>query len=174
MAGQTGNFGAAIEVYQRASSAVLFDAVIWQQEANNQDQRLLQWPRPAGGTQSDRLLSVLFNADVEVLLFLLADAGDARIPNWPLDLNDPKMQVLLRVVQRSMDVGWRAMVAEFGGLELSGRRRYKNEVMESLSDLALRSGLPRGDAFAALGIGRRQGFRSLKRSANTKGPHRKK
>lgn len=172
MAGLTGAIGAAIAVYQRTSRAVLFDAVIWQQEARNPDRRLLQWPRPAEGTQSDRLLSVLFNADVDVLLYLFEDEGDARMPTWPPDVHDPKMQVLLRV-QRSMDVGWRAMVAGFGGLELSGWRRYKNEVMASLSELALRSGLPRDDAFAALGIGRRQGFRSLKRSANTKGARRK-
>ena len=168
MSAETRPLADAIAVYHAASLAVWNDVDVWRQETVNPTDRLLAWPRPAEGTQLERLLSVLFNADVDVLLVLLKARGDTLSPAWPPDPRDPRLQVLLRVVQRSMGAGRRAMVAAFGGKELNRRRDYINAVIEQMAAEAVASGLPRAEAFAALGIGKRRGFRARKRAVSRK------
>lgn len=158
----------AIAVYHAASVAVWNDIEVWRQEVANPTNRLLAWPRPAEGTQLDRQLSVLFSADVDVLLVLFKERDDPLSPAWPPDPRDPKMQVLLRVVQRSMDAGRRAIVAAFGGKDLNRRRNYINAVIEQAAAEAVASGMPRDAAFAAQGIGKRRGFRARERSVTRK------
>jgi hypothetical protein len=169
MAGVTAPIAHAIAAYHGASWAVLNDADVWRQESINPETRLLAWPRPAEGTQRNRLLSVLFNADVNVVLVLLKERDDPLSPAWPPDVRDPRMQALLRVVQRSMDAGHAAMVAQFGGLELSRRRDYINGVIERMAAEAIASGMPTRDAaFVALGIDERRGYRARKRTITRK------
>lgn len=158
------DFSQAVAAYQRATWPVLTDPAVWREESASAEQRLLAWPRPADGTTFNWMLSILFNADVDVLLVLLKAHDDPRSPAWPPDVHDPKMQVLLRVVQRALQAGAAALVAEFGGERITGRRAFVNRSNEAMADLALRSGLKRDEAFAALGLGRRQGFRANKRA----------
>lgn len=168
MAAPTAPIADAIAVYHRASLPVLDDPQVWAEEAQRTGARLLAWPRPCEGTQHARLRAILFNADVDVVLVLLHDKGDPLAPALPPDVHDPKMQVLLRVVQRSAEAGWAALQAAFGGMELTRRRDYINGTIEALADVAWRSGLPRGEAFAAVGINRRQGYRATDRAVTRK------
>lgn len=172
MAGQTGRIAEAISAYHAASWAVLTSDEAWQQEAASDERRLMAWPRPRGGTQLNRLLSVLFDSDVDVLLVLLRACDDPRSPTWPPDVRDPKMQALLRVAQRAMQAGEAAMVEKFGGLELSGVRDFRNAVNERLADYALdvaaKTGWTRDEAFSFAGLPRRLGFRSVKRMRHRK------
>ena len=157
----------AIATYHAGAWTVLTSDEAWCQEAASNECRLMAWPRPCEGTQFNRLLSVLFNADADVVIALLRADDDPRSPDWPPDVRDPKMQVLLRVVQRSMQAGERAIVDGFGGLELSGRRDYKNMVKEQLAAHALtfasKLKLTRDEAFNAMGLPRRGAFRAVKR-----------
>lgn len=165
MSGPTGRIADAIAAYHAASAAVWNDERVWIEERASTESRLMAWPRPYEGTQANRLLSVLFNSDVDVLLAILKErAAPDLLPAWPPDVRDPKMQVLLRVVQRSMDAGNAAIVAGFGGLELNGMRDFKNDAMEKLAEMAWRSGLPRAKAFAAFGIAKRRGYRAAGRA----------
>ena len=165
MAGQTASIADAIAAYHAASAAVWNDEAVWCTERASIEKRLMAWPRPYEGTQYNRLLSVLFNADVDVLLYILKERDDPASPAWPPDARDPRMQVLLRVMQRSMEAGAAAIQRDFGGLELTRKRDYMNAVKESLADVAVRSGLPRAEAFALFGIGStRRMFSARKRA----------
>lgn len=172
MAGQTGRIAQAILAYQGASWLVLTSDEVWQQEAASDERRLLAWPRPSVGTQLNRLLSVLFDSDVDVMLVMLRACDDPRSPTWPPDVRDPKMQALLRVVQRAMQAGEAAIAEKFGGLELNGLRDFKNEVNERLAayalDVAAKTGWTRDEAFSFAGLPRRLGFRSVKRMHHRK------
>jgi hypothetical protein len=90
-------------------------------------------------------------------------------PALPPDPNDPKLQVVLRVVHRAMTAGAAAVQAAFGGDRITGKREFLNRTNEQWAEFGLRVarayGLTRERAFEALGIPRRQGFRSLKRAA---------
>lgn len=168
MSGPKEALAAALKVYQHASMAVMDDPSVWDEEGSSSEQRVLAWPRPYEGTQHRRLLAVLFNADVDVVLVLLKDREDPRCPTWLPSVNDPAMQVLLRVVQRGAEAGDAALVKAFGGLELTGKRAFSNMVTDQLADMAVASGLPRREAFDALGIGQRQGFRARARANKPK------
>lgn len=172
MSGPKGQLAEAIAAYHAASLAVLTSDDVWLEEQASNEARLLAWPRPCEGTQLNRLLSMLFDADVNVALVLLRADDDPRSPAWPPNVRDPKMQVLLRVVQRSMQSGEAAIVAQFGGLELNGRRDFNNLVNEQVAayalGLAAKTGWTRDEAFSAVGLPRRAGFRAVKRT------HRKK
>jgi len=168
MAGQVVKFTDVVDAYHAASRRVLLDPLVLAEERASSETRILQWPRPYEGTQLNRLLSVLFNADVSVLLELLRLADDTESPVPPYSLTDPRFQALLRVVQRAMTIGADAIAAQYGGHEAAGRREYKNRTVEALSDWAIRSGLPRDAAFDLVGLGRRQGFRARKRAAKRK------
>ena len=168
MSGPTGSIADAIAEYHAASLAVWDDEAVWIEERASAERRLMAWPRPYKGTKANHWLSALFNADVDLLLAILKERDDPESPAWPPDTRDPKMQVLLRVVQRSMVAGNAAIVAGFGGLELNGKRDYTNGVMEALADLAWRSGLPRAKAFDTFGIAKRRGYRAIKRGVTKK------
>ncbi len=173
MSGPTAPIAEAIAAYHAASMAVWNDERVWREEQASTESRLMAWPRPCEGTQLNRLLSVLFNGDVDLVLCLLRERDDMASPAWPPDAHDPKMQVLLRVVQRSMVAGHAAVQAGFGGLELSHRRAYMTATMEALADMAVRSGLPRAEAFEAVGIAKRRGFRAARRATTKKATIRK-
>lgn len=168
MSGPTAQIADAIAAYHAASMAVLDDEKVWLDERASTESRLLAWPRPYEGTHLNRLLSVLFNSDVDLALVILKERADPASPAWPPDIRDPKMQVLLRVVQRAMVAGHAAIVAGFGGMELTRKRDYKNAVMEALADLAWRSGLPRAEAFETFGIPKRRAYRAVARGVTKK------
>lgn len=172
MAGQTGRIAEAVAVYNAASWPVLSSDEAWQQEAASEERRLMAWPRPCVGTQLNRLLSILFDSDVNVMLVLLRAYDDPRSPTWPPDVRDPKMQVLLRVVQRAMQAGEAAMVEKFGLDELNGLRDFKNVVNERTAayalDVAAKTGWTRDKVFSDMGLPRRLGFRAVKRMHHRK------
>lgn len=157
------DFSVAIRAYLSASLPVWNDEAVWREEQASAERRLLPWPRPYEGTQFNRLLSVLFNSDVDVLLVLLKERDDSFSPAWPPSAHDPKMQALLRVVQRSMQAGEAAMVNAFGGERVTGRREYLNRVNDACVSWALASGLPRAEAFELVGVSRAGAYRAMHR-----------
>jgi len=167
-----GDFAIAMRAYHVASMPVLNDAAVWREECQRDEPRLMAWPRPYRGTKFNRLLSVLFNADVDVVLAILRSRDDPMSPAWPPDVRDPKMQVVLRVVQRAMDAGCAAMLAAFDGERVTGRREYMNRALEDWTELAMhvarRDSLTRDQAFELFDIPRRQAFRAIKRASKRK------
>jgi hypothetical protein len=101
-----------------------------------------------------------------MVLVILRDRNDPMSPDWPPDIRDWRMQVVLRVVQRSMEAGDKATRVEYGGERVTGRRNWLNAVNERAAEWAVRCGLPRDAAFELLGLGRRQGFRARERSTD--------
>lgn len=162
----------AIQLYHEHAMRVWDDEAVWNEEAARTACRPLAWPRPVEGTQYQRLLAILFNADVDIVLVLLRQQGRTHSPDWPPDVRDPKMQTVLRVMQRSLEEGERAMRNIVGGERVTGRRDYINRTNEQLAAEALKAAralqLTRDEAFELVGLPRRQGFRAVKRS------HRKK
>jgi hypothetical protein len=158
----------AVQVYQAAAIAVWNDEAVWIDEAARTGCRPLAWPRPHEGTHYNRLLSMLFNADVDVVLLLLKANELPHSPDWPPRVDDPKMQTVLRVVQRSLEAGDRALRSLFGGERVTGRREYLNRVHEALAEEAIRMaralGMNRDEAFGTVGLPRRKGFRARRRS----------
>lgn len=169
MSGPTSPIRDAIRIYHAAALAVLNDPRVWHEERASKEARSLAWPRPYEGTQFNRLLSVLFNADVDVALVLLKARDDPGSPAWPPDVRDPKMQALLRVVQRAMEAGAAAIVGAFGGDELTRKRDYQNSVTEALAELGIAWGLTHAEAAAALGIEPRRAKRARKRMKTREG-----
>lgn len=166
-------FVAALETYRAASLAIWNDAETWHAEAARQDARPLAWPRPEDtGTHFEKLLALLFNADVDVVLVLLRSRDDPYSPPWPPDVRDPKLQTVLRMVQLGNEAGAAAMAEAFGGERITGRREYQNQTAEALAEFALQAArdlnLSRDEAFDLVGLPRRRGFRAVKRT------HRKK
>jgi hypothetical protein len=164
-------FSEAVRLYHEAAGPLLFDPRIWEEESARANAPRLTRPR-SRGTQFGRLLAVLANADIDVLLALLKFDDDPRSPAWPPCDDDPKLQVLLRVVQRSQAAGEAALVAAFGGERITGRRHYVNQVNEQAVthalQLARRHGLTRDQAFELLALPRRQAFRAAARAATRK------
>lgn len=161
------DYTALCEAYKRASLLVLDDPLVWSQENANPEPRRLAWPRPYEGSQNNRNFSLWFNADVDVVLVILKERQDPMAPNWPPDVRDPKMQVVLRVMQRAMEAGEAALVAEFGaefgGERVFGKRDFKNRVVEETAAEALRLQMTRSEASAMTGIGLRRGQRARER-----------
>lgn len=166
------DFTEAVRVYHAASWPVLNDPVVWRREAQRTNAPPLPWPIPLPRTQWERFVCMLAAADVDVVAALLLARGDPLAPDWPLDPNDAKLQVVLRVAHRAMTVGAAAAQAAFGGERLTGKREFLNraneEVVLSALRLARARGWTRDQAFELLGIPRRQGFRAAKRAARRK------
>jgi len=166
------NYLALLAVYQPASMRVWNDHAVWRDESASGESRLLAWPRPEdAGTQFRRRLAILFNAEVDVILVWLKDQADPLCPAWPPHVRDPKMQVLLRVVQRALEAGEAAVIAEFGGVRITGAgpsgqfcKRIVEEDVRVARALARSAGITLDEAFALYGLPRRRAFRASKRT----------
>ena len=158
-------FGAVVKAYHGAAMLVWNDPAVWLQERNSEDTRLLQWPRPIEGTGYQKLLAVLFNANVDFVLRWLEHGGHPALPTLPPDVSDRAFQIVLRVVHRGFLKGKEAIeTGHTTGKRVFGRKEYKNEVRRGLVDLLQRSGLRAefgDDAFLALGISRAAAFRHM-------------
>lgn len=160
-----------IGIWQAASIAVWNSETAWREEATSAEARVLAWPQPDEGTKHQRLMKLLFNADVDVVLVWMKAHAHPMTPAWPPDVHDPKMQVLLRVMARAGAAGEAAVLDEFGGDTVSGfgpNGAFVKQVNEQLAELALQMardmGLIRDEAFDLVGLPRRKGFRAVKRA----------
>lgn len=160
-------FGRVVKAFLAASKSVWNDPNVWMEERDSDDRRLLVWPRPDEGTGYERLLALLFNAEVEIVLVALRLRAHPALPAWPPDVHDPRFQVVLRVVQRACLKGEAAVDAfkDMSGADrLTGLRDFNNDLTAALVDWIQRSGLRSklgDDAFELVGISRSVAYRAM-------------
>lgn len=161
--------GPVVKAYHAAAKTIWNDPEVWIAERDRVDiGDPLQWPRPVVGTVYQRFLAALHNGDVEVVVFVLAMEKHPALPDLPVDVGDPKFQLVLRVMDRSFRAGAAVIEATFGGAErVTGWREFTNEwrgdVVEFLQRSGIRAELGDAAAFAAFGISSSAAFRHMKR-----------
>lgn len=161
MAYPAGEAGEVVREFDAAARAVLGDPSVWAEEAERPSLAPLPWPLRRGGQGYGQLLRYLCELLVEDVLATMREAG--REPP-PEDVGHPEFQWVLRVVKRAADAGDAALVAKFGGTgRLSIKRDLDNFVKRLRAEEAVRSGLPRGEAFSRLGLSRAGAYRALGR-----------
>jgi len=158
-----------LQAFREASRTVWNDPAAWIEERDSADARLLVWTRPVEGTGYEQLLAALFNAEVDFILVILEAREHPALPDFPPDINDPKFQVVLRVMHRAYLRG-KAAVDAFedmpGADRVTGMKEFKADYRALAVDLIQRSGLRKemGDeAFEALGISRAAAYRAMGR-----------
>ena len=152
-----------LAVFEAAALEVLGDIDIWAEEARRERWAPLPWPVALQEEGYPRLLQAFVLGIVENVL------GDMRATGWiPPDPSTPEsweFQVLLRVVKRAVDAGDLAMRKHSGGMgRLSGKRELENYFKREAVDAAIRSGLPRAQAFRDLGMSKASAYRAMKRN----------
>lgn len=178
-------FTAAMAVADRAMRSVLGDRQVWADESGRTGAAPLSWPPTitmAQGVKGNHagLLAAMAGAAVQTVLesMLEADAGHPP-PEDPrrraqlrdivqhLDAADPEVQIILRVVERAITAASAALCAGFGGprapRRLTGKREFVNWMKAREVDAAVRSGIPRAEALAALGFGKSSAYRAMRR-----------
>ena len=136
---------------------------VWDQEAARLDATPLPWPLRMHGEGFAQLMRALAAASVDTVRDAIARTrGPQAVP--PEDPTDPAFQMILRVVKRACDAAEVALCARFGG---SGPLPLKRELLKLArandADRAIRSGMPRAQAFKAAGISKAAAYRALRR-----------
>jgi hypothetical protein len=108
----------------------------------------------------------LAHADIVVTMVLMQAEGDPRSPDWPPDVRDPKLQVLLRVALRSLQAGEAAVIKEIGPGRITGLRDFKKmvaEQMDAYARMLVRPGLSLRKIAKLLELPRSSTYRANKR-----------
>lgn len=157
-----GEAGDLLRVYDDAARPILGDLSVWADEARRDGAAPLPWPLRVDGKGYQQLFRILAVSMIENALDALREAhGPAAVPNDP---SSHFFQVILRVARRATDAGEQALLQRFGG---SGRMSVKRDLLNWAkkrdADAAIRSGLPRDEAFRQAGLSRAGAYRALHR-----------
>ena len=162
-------FGPVVKLYLAESKAVWNDPAVWIAERDRHvDPAPIGWPMPVEGTAYERELATWFNGEVEIVLLVLAMRNHPASPDFPLDVGDPRFQLVLRVVARAWEAGWRAVEREFAGQRITGWGKYQSEWRAEVLDWMLKQKLPRKVVYDAFGISKPAAQRSLKKSRSVR------
>lgn len=159
-----GDAGELFEVFYDAAIPVLSDENLWMAETQRVGATPLPWPfvdAPGGNNAWPQLVQRLAASLVDVALHAIHTAHGEAIPEDP---EAADFQVILRVAARASSAGADALVARFGGAgRISIKRDVENYLKWIHAEEAIRSGLPRKEAFERAGISRQSAYRALKR-----------
>lgn len=135
---------------------------VWAEETLREGARPLGWPRPSGRDGWIGAQDVAFTIFVAMSIEDWPKEDPRGTP--PFDQQDPRFQTVLRVAQRALDEFIKTAIGELGGIgRLPGKRAAMNEIKAILVEQALRSGMPRGEAYAAVGLTKQSVSRAQKR-----------
>lgn len=169
-------------VADRAMQRVLGDRAVWAEESARANAVPLSWPPRIEAEGRAQLLQAFAEGAVESVLAAMwqAETGEPEPtdPRWrsrlsevaqQLDPADPDVQVVLRVARRAVLAADADLCRDFGGIRgshrLAGKRDWVNWVKAQAVDSAVRSGLARGEALAALGMSRASAYRAMHRGS---------
>ncbi len=172
-------FTAAMLVADLAMQRGLGSHGVWAEEAARTGAPLLPWPPAMKGHGRPQLLRILAHTAVEMVMLSMHEAANQEsAPTGPefkarlyglvqaLDPADQDVQIVLRVVNRAVQAADGAMCDRFGGKRglhrLSGKREFLNWVKSREVDDAVRSGMSRAAALAALPFSRAAAYRAMK------------
>lgn len=178
-------FTAALAVADRAMKPILCDHGIWAEEMARTDAAPLSWPPqikmidPEIGDHAG-LIQTLAVTAVEMVIVSMGEQLTGEPPAddpvsraklreivQALDQSDPEVQIVLRVVNRAIQAADMVLCDQFGGKRgahrLSGKREFLNWVKAREVEAAVRSGIPRAEALAALGFSRAAAYRAMNR-----------
>lgn len=180
-------FTAAMAVADRAMLPILGDRAVWAEETARIDAAPLSWPPQIvmvdpRANNAGLLRALVLTAVEQVLLAMIEAETGEKAPIDPLwrsrlqhiagnlDPADHDVQIVLRVVNRAMVAADRVLCDEFGGKRgahrLSGKREFFNWAKAREVSDAVRSGMPRAEALAALGFSRSSAYRAMKRKTS--------
>jgi hypothetical protein len=149
----------AVKVFRGAAFAVWNDLAVWEQEATNTGGPLLGRPVASDGKPRSWTYSKWFVLQANVEIDTVAQVLEIN----DVELSDPRVQHLLRVVKRACERAEADVLAAFGGVRVTGRREFMKRVKASLVDEAVRSGKPRHEAFQEMGISHSSAYRAMGR-----------
>ena len=178
----TGDAGEILRIFDAATQPVLGNPAVWAEERARVDAPDLPWPLKRTGKDYERLMRHLVERVVDNVLdamrqdtlnVVTPEGIRVRVPNTgargfaAVPAQNPKLadfQIVLRVVKRATDTAEAALSQRFGGTgRISTRRDMVNYLKRMEAERAIRSGLPRDEAFRKAGLARSTAYRVLGR-----------
>jgi hypothetical protein len=158
------DFERMMRLLDEEGRVVMGDPQVWLEEATRVDPAPLPWPLAGAKVHGYEkgVLAIAFHTFVEATVEAIAIAEGETVVKDPAD---PDFQMILRVAERAVQRGDKAVRSEFEDLigPVYGKREFLNKVKAALVEQALRAGGKVPTKIAKAGVSKSAYYRALHR-----------